>query len=143
MISGGFLNKNVVAWLFMVSAIAIHVIDEAMNGFLPIYNQIITDLKEKVTFLPAPTFSFDIWIGGLIGAIILSYGLTYFIGRGGKIIRIISVVLGFLMVGNAFVHCIASIYFGSIFPGALSSPLLLATALFVIVQGFRGDWRYR
>jgi hypothetical protein len=138
-----FENRNALAWLTMVSAIGLHVFDEAMTGFLPAYNQIVINLRKQLGFFPAPTFSFGVWLGGLIGAIILGYITTLFIVRGGKIIRIITTILGILMIVNASSHFIGSIYFGKVFPGTWSSLFLLAAALFVTIQGFTGDWQIK
>jgi hypothetical protein len=136
-----FSDKNVIAWLLLVSAVGLHVFDEAMTDFLPTYNQIVFDLKNQLGFFPAPTFSFGVWLSGLIAAIILGYSITVFVARGGKIIRIITIVLGILMVVNALGHFLGSIYSGRVFPGTWSSPFLLAAALFMTIQGFRGEWQ--
>jgi len=54
-----------------------------------------------------------------------------------------TMVLGILMIVNAFSHFFGSIYFGKVFPGTWSSPFLLAAALFVTIQGFMGDWQIK
>ncbi len=136
-------NRNALAWLTMVSVIGLHVFDEAMTGFLPTYNQMVLDLRKQLGFFPAPTFSFRVWLGGLFGGIIICYGFTLFIIRGGKVIRIITTVLGILMIVNAFSHFFGSIYFDKVFPGLWSSPFLLAAALSVTIQGCRGDWQIK
>ena len=41
----------------MTTAIAVHVFDEAMTGFLPFYNSSVAALRERLGFFPAPTFS--------------------------------------------------------------------------------------
>ncbi len=64
-----FSNRTVVAWLSLVSAVALHVCDEAITDFLPFYNQMVINLKERLGFFPAPTFSFEAWLGGLIVAV--------------------------------------------------------------------------
>lgn len=84
-----FSNRNVVAWLSLVSAIGLHVL---------------------------------------------------VVDRGGKIIRAVTVVLGILMLFNALGHLLGSMYFGRILPGMWSSPLLFLAALYVVIQGFRGEW---
>ncbi|NIR51511.1 hypothetical protein GWO43_23300 [candidate division KSB1 bacterium] len=136
-----FFNQNVVAWLALVSAVGLHVFDEAMTDFLPTYNQIVLDLRNQLGFFPAPTFSFAVWLTGLIAAIILGYSMTVFVARGGKVIRIITTILGILMVVNALSHFFGSIYYGKVFPGTWSSPFLLAAALFVTIRGFSGEWQ--
>jgi len=114
-----------------------------MTGFLPIYNQIVLDLRKQLGFFPAPTFTFGVWLGGLIGAIILGYITTFFVIRGGKVIRIITMVIGILMIVNAFGHFFGSIYFSMVFPGTCSSLFLLAAALFVTINGIKGDWQIK
>lgn len=136
-------NRNVVAWLLLVSTIALHVVDEAINGFLPFYNDMVKSLRQRVGFFPAPTFSFEIWLTGLVVGILLCFGLTVFIARGGRLVRALAIMLGVLMLFNALGHLSGSLYFGRILPGAWSSPLLLLSALFMILRGIRGDWRLR
>jgi hypothetical protein len=111
-----FNNKNVTAWMLMVSAVALHVIDETSHDFLPFYNRLVLDLRNQLGFFPAPTFSFGIWIGGVTTA------------------------LGILMIANALGHIIGSIYFERLIPGFWSSPLLLPAAVFVVVRGFKNEW---
>lgn len=135
------VNRNVVAWLLLVSTVGLHVCDETMTDFLPFWNQFVIDLRERFGFFLAPTFSFGVWFGGLIGAIILGYCMTPIVARGGKIIRVITVILGVLMVGNALGHLLGSVYFGKVLPGMWSSPFVLLAGIFVIIQGLRGDWQ--
>jgi amino acid transporter len=136
-------NRNVYAWLLMITAIALHVFDETKTDFLPAYNNIVLNIREQIKFFPAPTFSFNVWLVGLVGGIILGFVSTYFVARGGKVIRTITLILGCIMVLNAILHFIGSLYFDKIFPGTLSSPFLLAAALFVVYQGFKGDWQVK
>lgn len=59
--------KSVVrAWLLLMTAIALHVADEAFTGFLPFYNQSVTDLKLRLGYFPMPTFDHELWLGELI-----------------------------------------------------------------------------
>lgn len=136
-----FENKNATAWVLMVSAVALHVIDEASHHFLPFYNQLVLNLRNQLGFFPAPTFSFAVWIGGLTAAIIIGFAVTPIIGRGGKIIRVVATALGILMIINALGHIIGSLYFGRLIPGFWSSPVLLLTAAYMTFRGFRGGWR--
>jgi ABC-type antimicrobial peptide transport system permease subunit len=132
-----FRNRNVVAWLILVSMIGLHVFDEAMTGFVPFFNQFITDLREPFGYFPAPTFSFGPWLSGLTIGIILLYGLTPLVARGGKVIRVFTIVLGVLMALNGLGHLLGSIFLGKVLPGMWSSPFLLLAAVFVVRQGIR------
>jgi hypothetical protein len=67
-----------IAWLFLSCAFVLHVVDEAINDFLQVYNPLVTNFKENFSFLPLPTFSFETWITGLIMAILILFALTPF-----------------------------------------------------------------
>jgi len=129
-------NKNAAAWVLMISAVAIHVFDETITGFLPFYNELALNLSGGVGFFPLPTFSFGAWLGGLIAAIVICFALTPLVSRGGRFIRIVTTVLGMLMVANALLHMLGSLYSERLLPGFWSSPFLLLVAAFVVVRGF-------
>ncbi len=112
-----------------------------MTGFLPFYNSSVAALRERLGFFPAPTFSFEVWLGGLIAGILLCVGMTGLVGRGGSTMRRAAIALGVLMILNALGHLLGSLYFWRILPGAYSSPLLLFAASFMILRGVRGNWR--
>lgn len=134
-------NKNALAWVLMVCAGAIHVADEAAHGFLSFYNPLVRDLRDSLGFWPMPTFSFEAWLAGLIVAILISFAVTPIVARGRRLIRVVVTVLGIIMVLNAMAHLLGSVYFGYLLPGFWSSPLLLATAIFVVVRGIgREGW---
>jgi hypothetical protein len=132
------LNKNAVAWVLMISAIGLHVFDEVVTHFLSFYNELALNLRESVGFSLMPTFTFGAWLGGLIIAIIICFALTPLVIRGGRFIRAFATLLGILMVVNALGHMIGSAYLGRLLPGFWSSPILLVTAVFVVVRGFSG-----
>ena len=134
-------DQNVLAWIIFVSALALHVLDEAMTDFLPFYNQMVASLQEKYGYFPAPTFTFQSWLAGLITVILIGYLATIKVAQGGKIIRVISIVLGILMVANALGHLVGSLYFERMLPGLRSSPILLAASIWVIIRGFKFDSR--
>ena len=135
-----FTNRNVLAWLLLVTALALHVLDEAMSDFLPFYNQSVINLREQLGFFPAPTFSFSIWLGGLIIAIILLYLMTYIVVRGSRFIRVFTIIFAVLMIFNGLGHLLGSLYYGRILPGMWSSPFLILMASFVVFQGLKGEW---
>jgi hypothetical protein len=129
-------NKSGVAWLLMISAISIHVFDEAVTNFLPFYNGLALKMRESLGFSLLPNFSFEAWLGGLIAAIIICFSLTPLVNRGGRFIRTFATLLGMLMMANALGHIVGSTLVGRLLPGFWSSPFLLLTALFVVVSGF-------
>ena len=131
-----FENRNALAWVLMISAVALHVLDEASTGFLPFYNNLAQSLRAILGLSFPPTFSFEMWLGGLIAAIIIAFALTPLVSRGGRFIRILTTVLGILMVLNALGHMLGSVFLGRLMPGFWSSPFLLATAAYVVLRGF-------
>lgn len=132
-------NKNTMAWLILVAAVALHVADEAIHEFLPFYNNLVISLRDRLGFFPMPTFTFNIWLGGLIGAVIIGGFITPIVNRGGKLIRIIAIIIGIIMSANALGHLLGSLFYGHLIPGFWSSFLLLPAAIFVVWRGFSGD----
>jgi hypothetical protein len=134
-------KRNVLAWLLMILSLAIHVLDEATTGFLRFYNDIVIALRERFGFFPAPTFSFELWLSGLIVVILVCFALTIAVARGGKVIRWAVAAAGVIMILNALGHLIGSVYFGRILPGAYSSPLLLLSSIYLVVRCIRDNWQ--
>ena len=121
------------AWVALCLMLALHVADEALNDFLSFYNPAVSAIREKVPFLILPTFSFDLWLAGLIVAVVALLFLSIFAFRGAKWMKPLSYVLGIIMVFNALIHIIASIYMNSLMPGVYSSPFLLACSIYLLM----------
>jgi hypothetical protein len=123
------------AWLGFAAALAVHVTDEATHDFLATYNPTALAIRARLPFLPLPTFTFGVWLSGLIAGIALLLCLSPFAFRGARWMRRASVPLAIVVgVFNAFGHMISSAYFRRWMPGVYSSPLLLAAALFLLVS---------
>ncbi len=135
-----YLNRNSTAWFLLVIAIAIHVFDETMSDFLSFYNPTVLALREQLGFFPFPTFSYEVWLGGLIAGLVLILAVTPLVARSGRIMKYITAVFGILMILNSLIHLLGSLYSGKIIPGTLSSPLLLAVSLWVVHRAVRGEW---
>jgi len=145
-----------VAWIGMWLALALHVTDEALTGFLLVYNPTVLALRGRFGFWPMPTFTFKAWLGGLILGILILAGLTPFAFQNVRWIRpifyFVAVVAGLF---NAMGHTLATIFgqtvtsvrFPRPAPGFYSSPLLLAAAIYALVglRNTRGlpAWRSR
>jgi len=130
-------NRDVLAWVAMVTSLALHVVDEALNDFLSFYNLLVENMRESLGFFPMPIFEFRYWIGGLICVVTIGYLAIPLVGRGTRGIKIVMVVAGVLMILNSLGHMAASIYIGRVVPGTLSSPLLLVASLYVVVRGLK------
>ncbi|MBE3044246.1 hypothetical protein IMZ48_17085 [Candidatus Bathyarchaeota archaeon] len=114
-----------------------HVTDEALTGFLPLYNGIVRGIRARHPWAPFPVFTFPVWLGGLVLGVVLLLGLTPFVSRGQRWIRLASLVLAVIMVGNALGHFGGSLYWRRAAPGVYSSPFLLAAALALFVTAWR------
>jgi hypothetical protein len=125
------------AWAGLALALGLHVADEALTGFLPVYNGIVDGLRAKYWWVPLPTFTFRVWLGGLVLGVLLLLALTPIVTRGSRWIRLASMILGVVMTGNALGHLVASVYWGRPAPGVYSSPILLIAALALIITASR------
>lgn len=114
-------------------ALAIHVADEALTGFLERYNPIIRELREQYPTLFLPTFSFDVWLSLLIFAIVMLIASSFFVWKGRWAMRPISHVFAAVMLSNGLLHIAHSLYMRELMPGVYSSPLLIAASIVLIV----------
>lgn len=130
-----------VAWIGLAVALALHVADEALNGFLPVYNQTVEHARVAWPWFPFPTFTFGVWLSGLIGVVVVLLALSPLVFRGHAWLRPVAYVLATIMVINGIGHAAASLYWGIWAPGVYSSPVLLAAALALLVATRRvGRW---
>jgi hypothetical protein len=122
-------------------ALGLHVTDEAVTGFLPLYNGVVEGIRAKHPWVPLPTFTFPVWLGGLILGVLLLLVLTPLVSRGAQWARIVSVILGAVMTANALGHIGTSLYWGKPAPGVYSSPFLLIAALALLITASRANVR--
>jgi len=130
-----------VAWICLALALALHVTDEALTGFLPVYNGVVEAVRGRYPWVPLPTFTFPVWLGGLILGVLLLLALTPLVARGQSWIRVASIVLSIIMIGNALGHAGASLYWGRLAPGVYSSPFLFIAALALFITALRARVR--
>lgn len=132
-----------VAWLLMCAALALHVADEALTGFLAVYNPTVLAMRARLGYWPMPAFEFRDWLSGLVIGILLLSALSPFAFRNARWVRPVfyfcAVVTGLL---NALGHTLATILgrtvatvqFPRPAPGFYSSPFLLITSVYLLVQ---------
>jgi hypothetical protein len=136
------MRRTATAWLAMVTAVGVHVIDEALTGFLAFYNPLVLSMRQRFGFFPMPIFTFPVWIAGLTLAVLIGFALTPAVARGGRVIRVVCGSLSVLMIGNACGHMLGSVYFGRLLPGFWSSPFLLAASVWMLVRVISA-WNHR
>ena len=132
-----------IAWILIWVTLALHVADEVLHGFLYIYNTTVLALKDKLGWWPMPTFTFEIWLAGLVTGIGILAALTPFAFRNTRWLRpIIYFCAIVLCIGNALGHTVATVlgrtviavHFSRPAPGFISSPLLLFAGVYALVQ---------
>lgn len=125
--------RHGLAWVALCLALAVHVTDEALTGFLPFYNSNVLAVREHLPFLRLPTFTFEVWLTGLVEAIIVLLALSPFAFYGKRFMATLSFPFALVMLFNGLLHVAGAIYFGRLVPGLFSSPLLLAGATYLLV----------
>jgi hypothetical protein len=128
------------AWTALSAAVGLHVLDESLHGFLPIWNATVSALRDKYGWILFPTFSFEVWLGGLVAGILAMLALIPAVYLGARWTRPVAWGLALIMIGNAIGHTVATIYgrtvesveFAGPMPGFASSPFLLAAALYLL-----------
>jgi len=120
------------AWVALSVALAIHVTDEALTDFLSVYNPAVRAIRARFPFLPLPTFTFRVWLTGLVLAVLVLASLTPFAFRGEGWMQPLAYAFGFVMAGNGLLHLAASVYMRKAMPGVYSAPLILGAALYLL-----------
>ena len=117
------------AWLLLVGALAVHVVDEAVTDFLGFYNPLVLTIRSRIPWFPMPTFTFGVWLAGLGVLVLVLAFLAPAVRRGAVAMGLASWVLSAIMFMNGLGHLAGSVYFQRWLPGATSAPLLLAASL--------------
>lgn len=122
------------AWVALCAALAIHVADEALTDFLSVYNPAVRGIRARFPFLPLPTFTFPVWLGGLIVATAFLFSLTPAAFHDAPGMRPAAYVFGIVMAGNGLLHLFGSLRTRKVMPGAYSAPLILAAAVYLLAS---------
>jgi hypothetical protein len=126
--------RHAVAWVVLCLALAMHVVDEALTNFVSVYNPAVISIRERFPWLPLPTFTFEVWLGGLIVAVIVLSSLTVLVLRGARLMTPLSYVFGALMLGNGLLHIAGSLHLGRPMPGLYSAPFLLGASVYLLLE---------
>lgn len=126
-----------IAWLGLALALALHVADEALTGFLPLYNETVARVRTVLPWFPFPIFTFRVWLSGLISLVVILLALSPLVFRGHRWLRPIAYVLAVIMVANTIAHTTASLYWGRWAPGVYSSPVLFVAAVALLITTWR------
>jgi len=127
-----------VYWLFFGYTLALHVLDEAGNHFLALYNPNVLAMREAVPWLPIPVFTFEQWVGRLALGLALWLALAPLAFRGLKWMRWLAIPVSIVAgIANGAWHIAASFYFGRFMPGVFSAPLILLSGAVLLWSAVR------
>lgn len=126
-------------WLLLSLALAAHVADEALTGFLPVYNATVSAMRAEYSWYPMPAFEFREWLVGLIVAIAILLLITPLAYRNARWLRPFAYFFAVVMFLNGMGHTLATIFGRTASsvpiprpaPGFYSSPLLLAASIYL------------
>lgn len=139
--SGGQSNFGL-AWFLLCLAFCAHVADEALTGFLPLYNATVMAMRTQYKWYPMPTFGDREWLTGLIIANIVLLLLTPFAFRNAWWLRPLAYLYATIHLLNGMGHTLAtifgrtvsSIHFSRPAPGFYSSPFVLAASIYLFIR---------
>ena len=121
--------RHMHAWLLLVGALAVHVVDEAATDFLGFYNPLVLSIRRHIPWFPMPTFTFGVWLAGLLVLVLVLAAFAPAVRRGAKATQFVSWLLSAILFINGLGHLVGSLYFGRWLPGATSAPLLLGASV--------------
>lgn len=130
------------AWILLCLAFCSHVADEALTGFLDVYNPTVIAMRDRLGWFPMPTFQYREWLVGLIVANLILLALTPFAYRNARGLRPLAYFYAGVMLLNGLGHTVftvlgrtvASVQFPRPAPGFYSSPFLIITSIYVFVR---------
>jgi uncharacterized protein with HXXEE motif len=117
------------AWVFLTLSLALHVADEALTGFLDVYNPIVRSARVRFGWFPMPEFTFGVWLAGLCALVVLLFAISPLAYRGSRPIRLVAYPYAAIMLLNGCGHLAGSVYLGRWAPGATTAPLLIAASI--------------
>lgn len=122
------------SWLTLTGGFAVHIADEAANDALAFYNPAIRAVRARYPFLPLPPLTFDVWLTGLVLAVILLASLSVLVFRGVTRLRYLAYAYAAVMLINSIQHIGASLFMQRLTPGTLSAPILLIASAWVLLE---------
>jgi hypothetical protein len=131
-----------VPWLALCAAFALHITDEALTGFLNVYNPTVLAMEQRWGWFSMPTFHFPEWLTGLIVAWTILVCLSPVALRGATWLRPVAWMYAAIMLLNGLGHTfftilgqtVPTVTFARPAPGFYSSPFLLAASVWMIVR---------
>ena len=128
-------RRHWLAWMGLCVALAVHVADEALTGWLDWYNPTVRAIHEQYPLVSIllPVITFEVFLSLLIFAVVMLTAVSYFVWKGRWAMRPISHVFAVVMLTNGLVHIAHSLYMRQLMPGVYTSPLLLIASIVLII----------
>jgi uncharacterized protein with HXXEE motif len=123
-IHSGKANRFGKAWFLLSFLLLLHIIDEALNGFLPVYNESIPRIR-ATTGIPFPTFTFPFWFTALVFVDIWLLFLSRYALQGKRVIILLAYPFAIIMLANGLAHLAGSVYLQQWIPGIITAPFLV------------------
>jgi hypothetical protein len=132
-----------VAWVMLWIALGLHVPDEALTGFLSVYNPTVLALRARFGFWPMPTFEFREWLTGLTLVVLSLAAMSPFAFQNRQWLRplfyFLAVVAGIVnplghTTATILGQTVSTVHFARPAPGFYSSPLLLVASIYALLQ---------
>jgi hypothetical protein len=135
-------NNFGLAWVLLCLAFCAHVADEALTGFLDVYNPTVTAMRNRLSWFPMPTFAYRDWLIGLIMANLFLLVLAPLAYRNARGLRPLAYFYAGVMLLNGMGHTIftvlgrtvPSVHFSRPAPGFYSSPFLLIASVYLFLR---------
>jgi hypothetical protein len=135
-------NNFGLGWVLLCVAFCAHVADEALTGFLDVYNPTVVAMRAALSWFPMPTFEYHEWLIGLIVANAVFLALTPLAYRNARGLRPLAYFYAGVMLLNGIGHTIftvlgrtvPSVHFSRPAPGFYSSPFLLITSVYLFLR---------
>ena len=130
------------AWVLLCLAFCVHVTDEALTGFLGVYNPTVIAMRTRLSWFPMPTFEYREWLIGLILTNLILLALTPFAYRNARALRPLAYFYAAIMFLNGMGHTIftvlghtvRSVQFPRPAPGFYSSPFLIIASIYLFAR---------
>jgi hypothetical protein len=140
--SSALPNNFGLAWFMLCLAFCAHVADEALTGFLGVYNPTVIAMRVKLGWFPMPTFEYREWLVALIVANLVLLALTPLAYRNARGLRPLAYFFAGVMLLNGMGHTVftvlgrtvASVQFPRPAPGFYSSPFLLMASIYLLIR---------
>ena len=131
------------AWVSLAIVVGLHVADEAVHDFLSVYNPVAAGLRARYDSSFPPSFSFGVWLVGLIAVVLLCIALTPLLEPRRKWMMVVAIVWSVIHIANGLAHLVSSFAIGRMMPGVWTAPLLLLVAPWLLVESRLALFRNR